>query len=478
MLLKKGRIFMNELINYDIVVIGSGPGGYISAIRASQLGFKTALIEKYNSLGGTCLNVGCIPSKAILDSSEHYFQSQKTFLNHGIIFNSLTLDFHQMIFRKEKVVKKIIEGLKFLLRKNKIDIYHGVGSFKEENHLIIYQPDNIVEIKFKNAIISTGSKPVDLPFLRKEKKILSSTQVLSLTEIPKRLTIIGGGVIGLELGVAYQRLGSEVSIIESSDRIIPKMDKGISEYLQKILKKIGIQFNLSSYVKEAKFKNNEVIIKGKSQGERDFEISGDYCLLAIGRRPYTEGLGLQNIGIEIDKSGFILVNKYLQTNVSNIYAIGDVIGGSMLAHKASEEALFVMEHLSGQKPLKINYNLIPTVIYTWPEVASVGFTEEQLKKKNILYKIGSFPMVALGRSTTSGDVEGFVKILASEETDEILGVHMIGARASDIIMEAVIALGFRASSEDIYRISHPHPTFSEAIREAALSAFKGNPLHI
>src|SRR6266576_2952318 len=272
MLLKKG-IMMNELINYDIVVIGSGPGGYISAIRASQLGFKTALVEKYNTLGGTCLNVGCIPSKAILDSSEHYFQSQKTFLNHGISFNSLTLDFQKMIFRKEKVVKKILEGLKFLLRKNKIDIYHGVGSFKEENHLMVYQPDNIVEIKF----------------------------------------------------------------------------------------------NLSSYVKEVKFKNNEVIIKGKSQGERDFEISGDYCLVAIGRKPYTEGLGLQNIGIEIDKSGYILVNKYLQTNVNNIYAIGDVIGGSMLAHKAEEEALFVIEHLSGQKPLKINYNLIPAVIYTWPE---------------------------------------------------------------------------------------------------------------
>ncbi|HEX9232540.1 MAG TPA: dihydrolipoyl dehydrogenase [Blattabacteriaceae bacterium] len=470
---------MNELINYDIVVIGSGPGGYISAIRASQLGFKTALVEKYNTLGGTCLNVGCIPSKAILDSSEHYFQSQKTFLNHGISFNSLTLDFQKMIFRKEKVVKKILEGLKFLLRKNKIDIYHGVGSFKEENHLMVYQPDNIVEIKFKNAIISTGSKPSDLPILRiDKKKILSSTQVLSLTEVPKRLTIIGGGVIGLELGVAYQRLGSEVSIIESSDRIIPKMDKGISKYLQKILKKIGIKFNLSSYVKEVKFKNNEVIIKGKSQGERDFEISGDYCLVAIGRKPYTEGLGLQNIGIEIDKSGYILVNKYLQTNVNNIYAIGDVIGGSMLAHKAEEEALFVIEHLSGQKPLKINYNLIPAVIYTWPEVASVGFTEEELKRKNILYKIGSFPMFALGRSTSSGDVEGFVKILASEETDEILGVHMIGARASDIIMEAVIALGFRASSEDLYRISHPHPTFSEAIRESALSAFNGNPLHI
>src|SRR6266576_3392415 len=342
MLLKKG-IMMNELINYDIVVIGSGPGGYISAIRASQLGFKTALVEKYNTLGGTCLNVGCIPSKAILDSSEHYFQSQKTFLNHGISFNSLTLDFQKMIFRKEKVVKKILEGLKFLLRKNKIDIYHGVGSFKEENHLMVYQPDNIVEIKFKNAIISTGSKPSDLPILRiDKKKILSSTQVLSLTEVPKRLTIIGGGVIGLELGVAYQRLGSEVSIIESSDRIIPKMDKGISKYLQKILKKIGIKFNLSSYVKEVKFKNNEVIIKGKSQGERDFEISGDYCLVAIGRKPYTEGLGLQTIG-------------------NNIYAIGDVIGGSMLDHKAEEEALFVIEHLSGQKPLQINYNLIPAV---------------------------------------------------------------------------------------------------------------------
>lgn len=464
---------------YDIAIIGSGPGGYVSAIRSAQLGFKTALIEKYPVLGGTCLNVGCIPSKTLLDSSKKYFDVQKNFSSHGITINEFFFNFEQFINRKKQVIDQIHNGVKYLMDKNKIDIYYGIAKFKDINHItIINKENNIEEIKFRYAIIATGSKPSDLPYLKIDKKqIISSTEALSLIKIPKHLIIIGGGVIGLEIGSIYNRIGSKVTIIEYCDRLIPTMDYSLGKELEKILKKSGIKFYFSTQVIESILEDSNVIINAKNENHQNLQIKGDYCLLAIGRNPFTNGLDLSNIGINTDNKGFILVNKYLQTYIKNIYAIGDVIGGPMLAHKAEDEGIYVVESISGQKPY-INYNLIPSIIYTYPEIASVGKTENQLKEKNISYKIGQFPMRALGRSYSTGETDGFVKILADKNTDEILGVHIVGSRASDMIMEAVIAMEFRASAEDITRICHPHPTFTEAIKEAALSATDNRPLHI
>ncbi|XOD69160.1 MAG: dihydrolipoyl dehydrogenase [Flavobacteriales bacterium AspAUS03] len=464
---------------YDLAIIGSGPGGYIAAIRAAQLGFKTVLIEKYSTLGGTCLNVGCIPSKTLLDSSEHYHQAQKNFSIPAILSNGLSLYFKELISRKDQVVKQTCDGVKYLMDKNKIDVYYGWGTFKDKNHLSIDVGDkSIEEIEFRYAIIATGSKPSSLSGLDIDKKrIISSTQALALDEVPKRLIVIGGGVISLELGSVYNRLGSEVTVVEFMDRLIPTMDHTLSKELQKILKKSGIQFHLSTRVKVADVQGSEVIVTTETQDGKSLQITGDHCLVAVGRKPFTEGLGLEKLKIEKDSKGFVSVDENLQTRVENVYAIGDVIGGAMLAHKAEEEGLCVVERLAGQKP-HIDYNLIPSVVYTWPEVAGVGKTETQLKEKGISYKTGQFPMRALGRARASGDLDGLVKILADEKTDEILGVHMIGARAADMIMEAVTAMEFRASAEDIARISHPHPTFTEAIREAALSATGDRPLHI
>ncbi|XCI75643.1 MAG: dihydrolipoyl dehydrogenase [Flavobacteriales bacterium] len=464
---------------YDIAIIGSGPGGYVTAIRAAQLGFKTTLIEKYPTLGGTCLNVGCIPSKALLDSSEHYHQAQKNFSIHGILYKDLSLDFKQLIARKDQVVKQTCDGMKYLMDKNKINVHYGWGTFKDKNHISIYGRDKSVEeIEFRYAIIATGSKPSSLPGLDIDKKrIISSTEALALAEVPKRLIVIGGGVIGLEISSVYNRLGSEVVVVEFMNRLIPIMDHTLSKESQKILKKSGIQFHLSTRVTGVKMQDAEVIVKTETQEGKNIQLTGDYCLVAVGRKPFTEGLGLEKLGIEKDAKGFVLVNANMQTSVENVYAIGDVIGGIMLAHKAEEEGLCVVERLVGQKP-HIDYNLIPSVVYTWPEVAGVGKTETQLQEKCISYKTGQFPMRALGRARASGDMDGLVKILADEKTDEILGVHMIGARAADMIMEAVTVMEFRASAEDITRISHPHPTFSEAIREAALSATSNRPLHI
>jgi len=465
--------------SYDVVVIGSGPGGYVSAIRCSQLGMKTAIIEKYTTMGGTCLNVGCIPSKALLDSSHHFEEASKNFSNHGININGeISLDFSKMISRKNDVVSQTTKGIEFLMKKNNIKIYNGFGSFVDKNKVKIKSSDEEIVIESKNIIIATGSKPSSLPFIKLDKeRVITSTEALNLKEIPKHLIIIGGGVIGLELGQVYKRLGAEVSIVEYMDKIIPTMDSGLSKELTKVFKKQKLKIHTSHKVTSVERVNDNVRVMAEDKNGKLIEFNGDYCLLSIGRSAYTDGLNLESVGLKTNDKGQIQVNDHLQTSHSNIYAIGDVVKGAMLAHKAEEEGVMVAEIISGQKP-HIDYNLIPGVVYTWPEVASVGKTEDYLKKNNIEYKVGQFPMRALGRSRASSDLDGFVKILADKNTDEIIGVHMIGARCADLISEAVIAMEYRASAEDIARISHAHPTYSEAIKEAALAATENRALHI
>ncbi len=470
-------LFMTQ---YDVAIIGSGPGGYVAAIRCAQLGMKTAIIEKYSTLGGTCLNVGCIPSKALLDSSHHYEDAITHFKEHGIdIPGEIKVNLAQMISRKQAVVDQTCAGVKFLMDKNKIDVFEGMGSFKDATHVNIKKNDGKTEtIAAKNIIIATGSKPATLPFIKIDKeRIITSTEALKLKEIPKHLIVIGGGVIGLELGQVYKRLGSEVTVVEFMDRIIPGMDAALSKELMKVMKKQKVAFNLSHKVKSVARKGNEVIVKADNQKGEEVVFKGDYCLVSVGRRPYTDGLNVEAAGVKIDPKGTIAVNDHLQTNVPNIYAIGDVVRGAMLAHKAEEEGSVVAEILAGQKP-HIDYNLIPGVVYTWPEVAAVGKTEEELKAAGVDYKVGQFPMRALGRSRASMDLDGFVKILADKKTDEVLGVHMIGARCADLIAEAVTAMEFRASAEDIARMSHSHPTYAEAVKEAALAATGNRALHI
>lgn len=465
--------------SYDVVVIGSGPGGYVAAIRCSQLGMKTAIIEKYSTLGGTCLNVGCIPSKALLSSSHHYEEATKHFADHGIeIPGDIKVNLEKMIGRKQAVVDQTTGGIDFLMKKNNIEVYEGLGSFKDATHVNITKNDGSTEtIEAKNIIIATGSKPSNLPFIELDKeRIITSTEALKLKEIPKHMIVIGGGVIGLELGQVYYRLGAQVTVIEYQDRILPTMDAGLSKELNKVFKKAKCKMQISHKVQSVERKGDEVIVKAENKKGEVVEFKGDYCLVSVGRRPYTDGLNAEAAGVKINDRGQVEVNEYLQTSASNIYAIGDVIKGAMLAHKAEEEGVFVAEILAGQKP-HIDYNLIPGVVYTWPEVAAVGKTEEELKAKNIEYKVGQFPFRALGRARASGDIDGFVKILADKTTDEVLGVHMIGARCADLIAEAVTAMEFRASAEDISRYSHAHPTFAEAIKEAALAATDDRALH-
>ncbi len=465
---------------YDAIVIGSGPGGYVAAIRLAQLGKKTALIEKYSALGGTCLNVGCIPSKALLDSSEHFHQAKHQFTAHGIEIKELKLDFKKMVQRKADVVSQTVDGIRFLMKKNKITVYQGQGSFKDAKNIIITKDDGSTEIiSGDKIIIATGSKPSTLKGVVIDKKrILTSTEALKLEEVPKHLLIIGGGVIGLELGSVYARLGSKVSVIEYAEGIIPSMDRSLGKELQKILQKQGFDFYLNHGVTSVTSKNNQVTLKATSNKEgKEIELSGDYCLVSTGRSPYTANLGLENIGITLDERGRIPVNEYLETSTAGIYAIGDVVKGAMLAHKAEEEGVFVAEKIAGQKP-HINYLLIPGVVYTWPEVASVGYTEEELKNKSVKYKSGSFPFKASGRARASMDLDGFIKVLSDSTTDEILGVHMIGPRAADMIAEAVVAMEFIASAEDIARISHAHPTYSESFKEACLAATDNRALHV
>jgi len=464
---------------YDITIIGSGPGGYVAAIRCAQLGMKTAIIEKYNTLGGTCLNVGCIPSKALLDSSEHYHNAVHNFEEHGIDVTTVKANITQMIKRKNEVISQTCAGVKFLMDKNKVDVITGVGSFVDKNTISVKDTAGaITTISTKNVIIATGSKPNFFPGMEPDKKrIITSTEALSMTEIPKRMLIIGGGVIGLELGSVYGRLGTQIEVIEFASSILPSMDATLGKELTRVLKKEGFKFNLEHRVQKVENQGKSVLLTALNKKGEEVTFEADYCLVAVGRKPYTEGLNLEAAGLSVNNRGQIDVNDHMQTSVPTIYAIGDVVRGAMLAHKAEEEGVFVAEQIAGQKP-HINYNLIPGVVYTWPEVAAVGKTEEELKAAGIEYKVGSFPIKALGRARASMDTAGLVKILADKTTDEILGVHMIAPRAAGFILVGVVAMVYRASAEDIARICHPHPTYSEAIKEAALDATEGRALHV
>ncbi|CAM1334857.1 dihydrolipoyl dehydrogenase [Tenacibaculum aestuariivivum] len=465
-------------MKYDLIVIGSGPGGYIAAIRAAQLGSKVAIIEKYSTLGGTCLNVGCIPSKALLDSSHHYYDAVNHFDEHGITVEKPSFDFGKMVDRKAKIVETTTGGIKYLMDKNQITVHEGLGSFENATHVKITKNDGTSEIiEGTNIIIATGSKPSTLPFIKLDKeRVITSTEALKLKEVPKHLLVIGGGVIGLELGSVYKRLGADVTVIEYAPKITPTMDADVSKELTKVLKKQGMKINANHGVTSVERNGDEVIVKATNKKGEEVTFTGDYCLVAVGRKAFTQGLGLEKAGVKLTDRGMVDVNDHLQTSVSNIYAIGDVVRGAMLAHKAEEEGVVVAEFLAGQKP-HIDYNLIPGIVYTWPEVAAVGKTEQELKDANVAYKIGKFSMRALGRSRASGDLDGFVKVLADKNTDEILGVHMVGARVADLIMEAAVAMEFRASAEDLARICHGHPTYSEAIKEAAKGAWDGKPLN-
>lgn len=470
-------------MTYDVTVIGSGPGGYVAAIRCAQLGMKVALIERYPVLGGTCLNVGCIPSKALLDSSEHYHNAQHTFEKHGIGLKDLKVNMPQMIQRKNEVVQDNNKGVEFLMKKNKVDVYYGHGSFVTANRLKIKgdaQEGGETHIETQRTIIATGSKPiVPAQFNYDRKRVITSTEALNIEKVPGSMVVIGGGVIGLELGSVYARLGTQVHVVEYLDRIIAGMDADCSRELMKSLKHLGIQFHLRHAVTEVTPSKSKVKVVAKSRDDESKTLSWDvdYCLVAIGRRPYTDNLGLENVGITLDEKGRIPVDAHLQTTVPGIYAIGDVIQGAMLAHKAEEEGVFVAETMMSQKP-HINPLLIPGVVYTWPEVAAVGYTEEQLKEQGIPYKPGKFPFRALGRARASMDIDGMAKVLAHKETDEILGVHIVGARAADMIAEAVALMEFRASAEDAARMSHAHPTYTEAFKEACLAATGNRALHV
>lgn len=464
---------------FDVTVIGSGPGGYVAAIRCAQLGMKTAIIERYNTLGGTCLNVGCIPSKALLDSSEHFHNATHTFKEHGIDVKDVKVNLAQMIKRKGEVVKQTCDGINFLMKKNKITVFNGHGSFLSKNSIEITAADGKkTQIESAKTIIATGSKPSSLPGITIDKKrIITSTEALNMTEVPKHMVIIGGGVIGLELGSVYARLGAKISVVEFTGGLIGTMDGALGKELQKVLKKSGFEFYFNHKVTGVTTKGKEVTVTADGAKGEKLELKGDYCLVSVGRRPYTDNLGLDKAGVKVDNRGRIETDDHLQTNVAGIYAIGDVVKGAMLAHKAEEEGVFVAETMAGQKP-HINYNLIPGVVYTWPEVAGVGYTEEQLKEQGRKYKSGNFPFKASGRARASMDTDGFVKVLADESTDEILGVHMIGPRVADMIAEAVVAMEYRASAEDISRMSHAHPTFTESFKEACLDATGKRALHI
>lgn len=465
-------------MTYDVAIIGSGPGGYVAAIRCGQLGLKIALIEKYPNLGGTCLNVGCIPSKAVLDSSERYHDAQTKFKDHGISLDNLKIDLATMISHKNDVVKKTVEGVAYLMKKNKVEVFQGVGSFVSATTINIKSNEGKNQvINAKNIIIATGSKPSSIPgILIDKQRIISSTEALALKEIPKHLIIVGGGVIGMELGSVYSRIGSKVTVIEFLDSLIANMDAALGKELQRSLTKLGFGFHLGHKVTKAEVKGEQVLVTAEDRKGKPVTVEGDYCLMAVGRRPYTEALNLEGIGVNTEK-GRVVVDEHLRTNIPNVYAIGDVIRGAMLAHKASEEGVYVSELIAGQKP-HINYLTIPNIVYTWPEVASVGYTEGQLKQNGKEYKSGSFPFKANARARMNNDTEGFIKVLADKQTDEILGIHMIGPRASDMIGEATVAMDYRASAEDIARMSHGHPTFYETFKEACLAATENRAIHI
>ncbi|MTH15860.1 dihydrolipoyl dehydrogenase [Flavobacterium sp. LC2016-01] len=455
--------------NFDIIVIGSGPGGYVAAIRSAQLGYKTAIVEKYSVLGGTCTNVGCIPTKALLDSTEHFHTAATKFKTHGIGTGELTLDFQQMINRKKEVVGQNTDGLNYLMAKNKIQVIQGTACFKNNKEIRVTKDDNsYVDYTAAHFVVATGSKPSTIPGVVIDKtRIITSTEALSLSEKPKTMVIIGGGVIGVEMASIFARIGVKVTILEYAPSLIPTMDKDLGKELKKILQRSDVEIFLSQKVQSAVNNGDSVSVKYSNEKEEVLEITADYCLVAVGRKPYTEGLGLENTKIELDKQGRIITDERLRTAEDNIYAIGDVIAGAMLAHKAEDEGVFVAETINGQKP-HINYRLIPSVVYTWPEVASVGYTEDELKAKNMAYQSGKFPFSASARARAAMEKEGFAKVLSDPKYGEILGMHIIGPRAADLIAQGVIGMEYEVTNEDMYRISYAHPTYSEALKEAYL----------
>ena len=457
---------------FQATIIGGGPGGYVCAIRLAQLGIKTACIESRETLGGTCLNIGCIPSKSLLNLSE-YFHRAKNFTKIGIEVGDVKLNLPKMMQNKDKAVTNLTKGIEFLFKKNKVTYFKGTGRFKSVNQISILDKNNKETIiETEKTIISTGSEPMELPGIKfDEKRILSSTGALSLSLLPKKMVVIGAGYIGLELGSVWSRLGTEVHVVEFLDHITPGMDKEISKEFMKILIKQGLNFHLQTKVDSIKKDKKGVVIKTTDKTGKKIVFESDVVLISVGRKPYTKNLNLEKINIELDNKNKIKVNKNFETNIPNIYAIGDVINGPMLAHKAEEEGIALAELISGQSG-HVNYDVIPGVVYTSPEVASIGKTEEQLKNMNLAYKVGKFPFMANSRAKTINEPEGFVKILADEKTDKVLGVHMIAPHAGEIIAEMALAMEFGASSEDIARTCHAHPTFSEAIKEAALSVDK------
>ena len=459
--------------NFDVIVIGGGPGGYVCAIRAAQLGLKTACVESRGTLGGTCLNVGCIPSKSLLNMSESYHKAHKEFQSQGIEFSDLKLNLDKMMSSKNKSVQTLTKGIEFLFKKNKVTYLKGKGVLFSENDVVVYEGEKKTSYKSKNIVLATGSAPSSLPGIEiDEQNIVSSTGALEFKEVPKNFAVIGGGVIGLEMGSVWSRLGSNVTVLEYLDHITPGMDKEVSSEFLKILTKQGIKFKLSSKVTAVTNKGNQVEVSFENNQTSQKEVLlVDKVLVSVGRKPYTEGLNLNKLGIKKDPQGRIEVNEKLQSSIKNIYAIGDIIKGPMLAHKAEEEGIAVAEIIAGQAG-HVNYNTIPGVIYTSPEVAVIGKTEEELKKENINYKVGKFPFLANSRAKVNNEPDGFVKILAESQTDRVLGVHMIGPHTGDLIAEMALAMEFGASAEDIARTCHAHPTFSEAVKEAALSVDK------
>ena len=462
---------------FDLIVIGGGPGGYVCAIRAAQLGLKTACVESRGTLGGTCLNVGCIPSKSLLNLSENYKKAKKDFINQGIEISNVKLNIDKMMSNKNKSVQVLTKGIEFLFKKNKVTYIKGKGVIFSKQDVVVYNNNEKKNYKAKNIVIATGSCPTSIPGIDiDEKNILSSTGALSLSSVPKSLTVIGGGYIGLEMGSVWSRLGAEVTVVEYLDHITPGMDREVSKEFQKILSKQGIKFKLNTKVTSVKKQSSQIEVECQDKMSNEkYAINTDKVLIAVGRKPYTDGLNLNKIGVKKDNQGRIEVNKKLQTSIKNIYAIGDVIQGPMLAHKAEEEGIAVAEILAGQAG-HVNYDIIPGVIYTSPEVATVGKTEEQLKTQNVSYKIGKFPFLANSRAKVNNETEGFVKILADMNTDKVLGVHIIGPHCGDMIAEMALAMEFGASSEDIARTCHAHPTHTEAIKEAALAVDK-RPIH-
>jgi len=465
-----------QSLEYDVVFIGAGPGGYVGAIRAAQLGFKTAVVERGSTLGGTCLNVGCIPSKALLESSEIYAQAKKDFTNHGIELDSIRLNLRQMQTRKSKIVKELTEGIRFLFKKNKIESHQGFGKVISANEILVTSDGgSTIDIKVKKAVVlATGSVPNTVPgFQVDEKNIVTSTGALTFETVPKHLVVVGAGVIGLELGSVWARLGAQVTILEYADQICPFLDAEIVKHFRRSLEKQGLKFITSAKVLG--------VISGgalgqilkyqdlKTQAEQSIEC--DKVLLSTGRKPFSEGLGLEAIGVKKDSRGFVQVDAHFETSVPGVYAIGDLVPGPMLAHKAEEEGVALAEILAGQAG-HVNYDLCPSVVYTFPEVASVGATEEQLKQKGVEYRVGSFPFAANGRAKALGSTEGVVKIIADKKTDKILGGHIVGPRASELLGEIVIAMEFGGSSEDLARSFHAHPTLNEVVREAALGVDK------